>query len=82
MAINTEVLNRTNADDALQDAIDAVDGRVTTLSDNVYTKANTYTKTEVNNAIGALYTKAQVDQAIKDAILAFATANGLTVPTT
>ena len=81
-AINTETTNRTNADDALQDAIDAVDGRVTTLSNNVYTKTNTYTKTEVDNAIGALYTKAQVDQAIKDAISAFATANGLTVPTT
>ena len=81
-SISTEVTNRTNADDALQDAIDAVDGRVTTLSNNVYTKTNTYTKTEVDNAIGALYTKAQVDQAIKDAISAFATANGLTVPTT
>lgn len=71
-AIKTETTNRINADNALQDAIDAVDDRV----DNVYTK------TEVDNAIGALYTKAQVDQAIKDAISAFATANGLTVPTT
>ena len=80
--INTEITNRTNADDALQDAIDAVDGRVTTLSNNVYTKTNTYTKTEVNNAIGALYTKAEVDAAIANAISAFAQANGLTVPTT
>lgn len=84
LEINEEASTRSSEDEKLQDAIDkeiedrtdainTVNGKITTLSGNVYTK------TEVDEAI---YTKAQVDQAIKDAISAFATANGLTVPTT
>ena len=94
LEINEEASTRSSEDEKLQDAIDkeiedrtdainTVNGKITTLSGNVYTKTEVdeaiYTKAQVDQAI---YTKAQVDQAIKDAISAFATANGLTVPTT
>ena len=100
--LNTEASTRSEEDGKLQDAIDkeiedrtnainTVDGKITTLSENVYTKADVYTKTEVyaNTEVytkteidNAIYTKAQVDQAIKDAISAFARDNGLTAPST